>query len=304
MSKTLKASLMLGLAGVSYGLFLSLMKIANNHGFMREDLMVGQYMLAALILGTIMIVRHRQKLTAKQVLKLFLVGVFGFACSFCMYETVALTSTAFAVTMLFQYVWIGIVFDCILRRKFPSKLVIMATVLVILGTPFATGLLSDSNNITLESLLWGIGSAVSYAIMLMMSSRFETQLPSVTRTFYFSVAEMILAIVISPQFFTTVAVDPFVLVFVVPISLVSVVIPCLLIMKGSPMVPMGITTIMTGIELPSAIFFGAIFLGEIHNVSVIAGVLLICSGIIVANWDSIVELRLRKRAERLKARSE
>ena len=264
---------------------------------MREDLMAGQYLFATLVLGVIVFARYRQALKVKQVLKLFLVGVFGFACSFCMYETVAITSTAFAVTMLFQYVWLGILFDCIVSRKLPTRPIVIAMLLVVAGTPFATGIFESSSSVSVPGLLWGLGAAATYVGMLWTSARLETKLPSVTRTFNFSIAQTILAVIVSQKFFFTVVEDPNVLMYVIPISLVSVVIPCLLIMKGAPQVPMGITTIMTGLELPAVILLGSLFLGEMHSFSVICGVVLICAGIVAANWTAIVELRERSKAK-------
>ncbi len=300
MSKALKASILLGIAGCSYGMFLTIMQIANNFGYMRQDLMVGQYLFATVVLGVIVLVKHRQVLRLKQVLKLFLVGFFGFACSFCMYETVALANTSFAVTMLFQYVWLGILFDCLVTRKMPTRLIIIATILVVAGTPCAAGFFSSDHAFNLPGFLWGIGAAVTYVGMLWCSARLETQLPSITRTFYFSVAETILAFCITPTFFISAFNDPFVWVFAIPIGIFSVVIPCLLIMMSAPHVPMGITTIMTGMELPSTIIFGAIILGASHSVIEIFGVVLICIGIVVANWDGIVELRVRIKAAKAK----
>ena len=299
MSRALRASLLLGVAGCSYGMFLTIMQIANDFGYMRQDLMVGQYLFATVVVGVIVLIKHRNALRIKQVLKLFLVGVFGFTCSFCMYETVAATNTSFAVTMLFQYVWLGILFDCIITRKMPSKLIVIATVLVVAGTPCAAGFFNSESVFNLAGFLWGLGAAVTYVGMLWCSARLETQLPSITRTFYFSVAETILALCITPTFFIAAFNDPFVWVFAIPIGIFSVVIPCLLIMMSAPHVPMGITTIMTGMELPSTILFAAIILGTSHSAIEIFGVLLICVGIIVANWDSVLEFRNRLRQSKV-----
>ena len=292
MSKKLQASLMLGLAGCSYGLFLTLMKIANMNGYMRDDLMVGQYLSAAVILGILVVAKYRVKVRLVQVLRLGIVGVFGFACSFCMYEAVALTNTSLAVTMLFQYVWMGILIDCVVRKSLPSPRIIAATILVMLGTPFAAGVISGSGfAMPLAGFAWGMGAALTYAGMLVTSSRFETKLPSVVRTFYFSVTEFILAAIFSFGHVTSSLLDLGAWTFALPIGLVSVVIPCLLIMKGAPQVPMGITTIMTGLELPATIVFAQLILGKIHVPLEIAGVLVICLGILVANWDGIREFR-------------
>lgn len=295
MNKALKASLMLGVAGCSYGMYLTVIKLANIAGFFREDLMAGQYLLSAIVLGTLVLIKYRHvKLTIKQILKFMLIGFFAFACGLCMYENVRLTSTSFAVTMLFQYVWMGIAFDCIITRKLPSKNIVLATFLVILGTPFAAGFFSPDTVINVEGLLWGIGAAAFYAAMLWCSARFETQVPSIPRTFWVSIGQLIFASIAGAKFYTTAVTDPSVFIYVVPLALVAVIIPCLLIMKYSPMVPIGITNIMTGFELPSVILLGVIILGEPQTILTIGGILLICVGIVAANWDSVKEMRNMK----------
>lgn len=283
---------MLGIAGCAYGMYLIVIKMANNAGFMRPDLMAGQYLLAAIVLGVIVLFKYRHvRLTFKQIIKFMIVGFFAFACGVCMYENVALTSTAFAVTMLFQYVWIGILFDCLLTRTLPSKHIIIATILVVAGTPFAAGLFPSDAPVNIEGLLWGVGAAVFYAAMLWCSARFEPQVPSIPRTFWSAVGQTIFASIASTKFYVTAVTDPGVFVYVIPLALVAVIIPVLLIMKYSPVVPIGITNIMTGCELPAVVVFGILLLGEQHTVFSISGVLVICVGIVVANWDSVKALR-------------
>lgn len=291
MSKTLKASLVLGLAGTIYGLFLTILKIANNNGYMREDLMVGQYLFALVVFAIAVLIKRPERLKGKQRIKLMLIGAFGFGTNFCLYGAVAATNTSFAVTMLFQYVWLGILFDSLITRKLPTKPIAAAVVLVVLGTPLAAGVFDSENVINLPGLLWGSGAAIFYVGMLWTSARLETQVTSVVRTFYFSLTQTLLATLAAPQFFVTSFFDPGAWLFAIPLGLTTAVIPTFLIMRNAPKVPVGITTIMTGMELPSTIVLGIIVLGEAHSAISITGVLLICAGIITANWDGIAEAR-------------
>lgn len=293
MSKTLKASLVLGLAGTIYGLFLTILKIANNNGFMREDLMVGQYLFALIIFTIAVVIKRPEKLKGKQRLRLMLIGAFGFGTNFCLYEAVAATNTSFAVTMLFQYVWLGIVFDSLVTRKLPTKPIFAALFLVVVGTPLAAGFFDSNNAINLPGVLWGFGAAISYVGMLWTSARLETQVTSIVRTFYFALTQTLLATIAAPQFFVNSFFNPEAWMFAIPLGLTTAVIPTFLIMRNAPKVPVGITTIMTGMELPSTIVLGIIVLGESHSIVSITGVILICLGIVVANWDGIAEVRAR-----------
>lgn len=51
-------------------------------------------------------------------------------------------------------------------------------------------------------------------------------------------------------------------------------------------VPVGITAIMTGMELPATLVFGTLLVGETRSPLAILGAALICTGIVVANWEA------------------
>lgn len=295
MSKTLKASLVLGLAGCIYGVFMTVLAVANANGYMRVDLMACQYLFAAIVFTMAVLVKYRHmRLRGKQRLRLMLIGAFGFGTNFCLYETVAATNSSFAVTMLFQYVWMGIVLDCLVTRKLPSRYIVLAVVFVFVGTPLAAGVFDAESAINLPGVLWGMAAALSYTGMLWTSARLETEVPPIVRTFYFSITQTGLAIIAAPQAFIASVVDPGVWMYAIPLGLTTAVIPTFLIMRNSPKVPVGITTIMTGMELPSTIVLAAIFLHQAHTPLVIVGVVLICIGIVIANKDGIDEVRRKK----------
>jgi len=292
---TVRASILLGIAGCSYGLNLVVMRMANMAGYFREDLMVAQYLFAALLLGIVVLVRFRVRVRPAQFGRLCIVGFFGFACSFCIYESIRLTSTAVGVTMLFQYVWMGILFDALITRKMPQASILIAMLLVVAGTPLAAGLLDGSREVNAPGLFWGFLSGAAYAGMLWTSARLETGFPPVFRTFSFAIAELVLSIIVFPEFFAGAAFDPGAWSYAIPIALVAVVIPCLLVMKAAPQVPVGITTIMTGMELPATLVFGTLLVSETHSPLAILGAVLICAGIVVANWEGVSELLRRRR---------
>lgn len=296
MPKTLKASLLIGLAGALYGVMLTIIQVASNNGYHRVDLLACQFVFSALVFLVAIMVKHRSvRLKGRQRLRLMLIGLFGFGTNLCMYETVALTSSSFAVTMLFQYIWMGIVFDALVTRKAPPLYMIAAVALVVVGTPLASGILDTEHSINPAGVMWGLGAAVSYTGMLWTSARLETGVVPVVRTFYFSLTQASLAILIAPQTFIASFVDPGVWAYAIPLALTTAIIPTFLVIQNAPKVPVGITTIMTGMELPSTIVLSAIVLHQTHSVLVVVGVVLICVGIVVANKDGIDELRRRSR---------
>lgn len=294
-TQALRASIALGIAGCIYGAFLVITKVANNNGYMREDLMPGQYLFALAVFSILVLAKYRHvRLKGKQRFRLVIIGALGFGVNFCLYETVAVTSGSFAVTMLFQCIWMGIALDSLITRILPTKFMIIAGVLVILGMPLATGLLDEGSAVNVPGLLWGFGSAVCYAGMLWTSGHFETQVTPVIRTFYFALTQAVLSSLAAPSFFTGSVFDPVAWSYAIPLGLCTGVVPVLIIMRNSPKVPTGITTIMVGMEMPSTVILEMIFLRQEQTVLSIAGVVLICVGIVAANKDGITEFRKQR----------
>lgn len=298
MPRTLKASLMLGLAGCVYGIYLVLVNVASNNGYGRENLIVGQYLFATVIFGIWILAQYRSlHLKMVQRLKLMIIGAFGFGVNFCLFETVAATNSSFAVTMLFQCVWMGILFDCLVTRRLPPRYTITAGILVLIGMPLAAGFFDNDANVSTVGLLWGFGAALSYVGMIWTSARLETEVPPPVRTFYFALTQTILASLTAPSFFVTSFFDPGAWAYAIPLGLCTGVIPTLIIMKNAPLVPVGIATIMIAMELPSTLVLGMIFLQQSHSVENLFGALLICVGIVVANKKGIGELRRKLKHE-------
>lgn len=298
MPKTLRASLLIGLAGCIYGAFLTITNIASNAGYYREDLLAPQFLFALVVFGVLVLTRYRHvKLKGKQRLRLMLIGVFGFGVSSCLFETVAATNSSFAVTMLYQCVWLGIAFDSLITKKLPPRPTIIAGVLVIIGMPLATGLIGSDGTINLSGVLWGFGAALSYVGMIWTSAHFETEVAPAVRTFYYSVSQVILASITCPQFYVSSIADPGAWGFAVPLSLSTAIIPVMLLMKNAPDIPVGMTTIMLGLEIPSTFVLEILVLRQGRGFLSVIGALLICAGIVVANKKGIAELRAQRKTK-------
>ena len=300
--QTLKASLMLGLAGCVYGGYLTTLKIAANAGYTRDNLIVGQYLFALAVFGILVLFRYRGELVwGKHMLKILFIGVFGFGTNLCLYESVAAVNSSFSVTMLFQSIWIGIVFESLISRKLPPISRMIAAALVVLGMPLAAGFFAGGSSINPAGILWGFGAALSYVGMMWTSSHFGIKVHPVVRTFYFALAQVALASITSPQFYTSSILDPLAWQYAIPLGLFTGVIPMLLIMKYSPMVPIGVSTIMVGMELPSTIVLEIMILHQAHGLLNSIGVLMICLGIVVANQEGISEFLKQQKQEKSSA---
>ncbi|MDR1013986.1 MAG: DMT family transporter [Coriobacteriales bacterium] len=294
MSKTLKNALLVFAGGWCYGVMVPLVHVAHSMGYDTLQIMVAQYLVGALALGLAVALFSRRRVPLGQALRLAGVGAVAAGTSFGYYHALALLSSAAALTLLFQFVWMGVLLQAVLERKPPDRMTALSMVLVLGGTVFAAGLL-EWNESPLDPLgiFYGLLSAVCYTAFLHLSSRVATDLPTVNRTFFTSTGSLVASLCIAPAFISTAVPSGDFLWFTVPLALIGIVLPVFLIQKGSTEIPGSVTTIMASSELPSGIIMGALFVNDLVTLPEVLGVVVILGGIVLSQLD---ELRGRRAA--------
>jgi drug/metabolite transporter (DMT)-like permease len=295
MPKTFKYALMVFAGGWCYGVMVPLVRIAHSMGYNSAQIMVAQYLVGVVALGFTVLLFSRRRVPAKQMLKLAGVGVIAAGVSFGYYHALALLSSAAAVTLLFQFVWMGVVLQAILERRLPSPLTILSVVLVLSGTVLAAGILEwQTGPLNVLGVFYGLLSAVFYTVFLRLSGKVATDLPAVNRTFFTSTGSLIASLFLAPTFLagTTILWD-FAWI-TIPLALIGIVAPVFLIQKGAPQLPSSVTTIMASSELPSGILMGAAFAGDPISFLEILGILIILAGIVLSQLNP---MRRKRRTE-------
>lgn len=299
MPEKLKYSLIMFLAGSSYGFVVPFVRTAQNAGFNTGEIMVTQYLVATVALCLICLAFFRRKVARKDALKLMGVGVAAAAVSFFYYHSLERLSPATSLTLLFQFVWMGLVVEAVRTRTLPRKETILTVVLVVLGAVMATGILDEG--VVAESLdpigiVCGMLSAASYTAFLVLSSRTATALPAVNRAMFTTIGSLVIAFAIAPDYFSR----P--LLFIDPLiglgqGIVGICLPVLLIAISAPKLPASLTTVMASSELPSGVVCAAIFLGESVTLTVGIGVIIVLAGIVLSELESLrSHLRAKKRS--------
>jgi drug/metabolite transporter (DMT)-like permease len=293
MPKTLKYAFLVFLGGACYGVMVPLVRTAHALGFTVPQVMFAQYGVGTVALGLVALIFTRQKMPLKQVLQLLALGVPTAGISFCYYHALTLLSSAAALTLLFQFVWMGVLFDAIVQRKLPSKMTILAVLLVVGGTFFAAGIFEESGTrLNALGVVYGLASAVLYTAFLHLSSKIATDQPTTNRVFFTTVGSFVATICITPSIFTSLPVTLDFVWIALPLALIGIVAPIYLIQKAAPKIPVSITTIMASSELPSGIIFGVIFLSDSVSHLEVLGVIVILVGIVLSQMGA-VQRRIR-----------
>lgn len=277
------------LGGCCYGILSTLVKLAYSAGFSVNDVTGSQYFFGTIIVWIIVLFTRKERLTLKQILKLLLCGIPLAATGLFYYQSLKTLDASLTVICLFQFVWIGTLFECILNKKRPTKEELVSIVILIIGSALAANIFGlKGSNVQLQGIIWGLLSALTYAILIYVSAAVEKDTPPVLKTAFFSIGAVI---IILSLFRPTFLFEKSSLISIAPYGVIlgifGVALPQLLFSIGMPQVGPGLGTILPASELPVAIILSSVVLQE--NVTCVqwVGVFLILFGIVVGNIKNI-----------------
>lgn len=305
----LKGSFYVMLGAVSYGLLATIVKLCYSKDFSTTEVIVSQFVVGFLILIVLLFMgkNNQLKMSLKSKKMLMIYGTtMGFTSIFY-YLSVHYLNASVAVVMLMQSVWMGIVYEAIALRKFPNILKIFALIFIALGTLLATRIFEVYQEVDFSFVgyVFGILSAVSYMITLIGANRVAKEHSPVQRGLYMIVGGgvVVLLFALFAQFlpyYGTIELLPQSLIsakafelsifwtYGIPLALFGTVLPPILMNKGFPIVGVGLGSILSAMELPVAILFASIMLGELVYWEQWFGVLLILISITLIHWKEVV----------------
>lgn len=276
-------ALLVFVAGASYGFIVPVVKLATSLDLTVYGFLPSLY-LAAFAMSAIVCVIRRPGLPSRRgLLQLALLGVLTSSTSACYYNAVALLPSAVALTLLFQYVWVGVLIDCIVSRKLPDRGTVIAVVVVLVGTVFAAGLVEGSlDQLDPAGLAYGMGSAVFYALFLFFSGRVQPGSATMVRTMMVGVGGFAVTLVLNPAYFATSFLDGLAWPFAVLLAIIGVLLPVGLIGLAGPHLSVGTVNVMASSELPVGVLSAWALMGEVPSALTLAGVVLVLIGIVLA----------------------
>lgn len=184
------SSLMVLVGAISYGIPASIFKLATNSGVYSANLLVAQVCCAALILIILNLIQQRRKpfpLTYKGRGKLLISGLAMAATNSFYFASLQYVSVAVSAVLLMQSVWIAMLFGMIFKRMIPSRLQWLAVLLIMVGTIFATQILSSDISLSWIGVLLGFGSGVAYAGTIIVTNIVVKEADPIQRATYVSI---------------------------------------------------------------------------------------------------------------------
>lgn len=128
------------LGGCCYGILSTFVKLAYSAGFSTPEVTGVQYFFGAVLSWMFVIFVKKKNLTYKQVTKLLLSGIpFGLTGMFY-YQSLQTINASLAIVLLFQFVWIGTLYEWVLQKKKPTRGKLISIGILLIGSVLAANI--------------------------------------------------------------------------------------------------------------------------------------------------------------------
>jgi drug/metabolite transporter (DMT)-like permease len=280
------------LGACSFGVLSTFAKLAYDEGYIVNEVVGSQMLCGWLILQGLQLFTKRQKLNFKQYAQLMGAGSMMGLTGVFYYTSLQTIPASIAIVLLFQFTWIGVVIEAIIKRQRPTWDQVLSLVILFLGTLLAGGILFSASNEPLQfnlmGVIWGLLSALSYALFIIFSGRVASNVPSLQRSTIITTGGMITAFIIfPPTFIFDGTIFSSLSWYGLLMGILGPVIPTLLYTKGVPHIGGSLASILSAAELPVAVMMSSLVLAEHVSFFQWTGVVVILFGVALPELISL-----------------
>ncbi len=269
------------IAASSFGVVSTIIKLAMRSGFSVSEAVTSQFFIGFCIALCIFLVTNRSKFSFNGVKFLILAGILTGLTNIVYGHSLNFLPASLAVVLLFQFTWIGMLISCISKRQFPSRIESISLLVLVAGTIPAAGLMDvDLSQIPFQGWLWGLAAALCYSFFLFVNGKATASMTASNRLVWVSFsAFMITAVFQSPEIiWNGTLFNEGLWMYGLALGLFGMIIPVFLFTMAVPKVGLGMSSILSAIELPIAVMVSVILLSETVSPLQIAGIITIIIG--------------------------
>jgi drug/metabolite transporter (DMT)-like permease len=290
----LKGILLVTIGAASYGILTTLVSLAYNEGFTTMEVTLAQFAVGLPVMGLLVLFnRQARKQTTKKgsskyaVLKLMIGGTSLSLTSVFYYLSVQTIPVSIGVVLLMQSIWMGVVAESLLERKWPDANKCIAVVLVLAGTLLATNAIENYNQLDVRGVLWGLAAAVVYTVSIFVSTSIALHMHSQVRSFWNLVGATAIVLIMlwvqMPRTFNGAVFWK----WGIWLALSGTLLPPLLFNIGLPKTGMGLGSILIAIEIPVSVCMAWWLLHEEVSLLQWFGVILIIASVVLMNRNTL-----------------
>ncbi len=291
----LKGVFLVGFGAASYGMLATFVKLAyqdtSSQGlnYTPAEIILAQFIIGILvILGINAFQKNKKgaeviKATPMDIKKLMLVGTSTGLTSIFYYMAVKFIPVSIGIVLLMQTVWMGVVLEMFLEKKIPSKIKVIAVVIVLFGTGLATNLFSSSLDLDWRGVVLGLCAAASFTTTMFAANKVALTISAAQRSLYMLLGGIVVVLIFA--FITQKTPFNFDIFYKwgLLIALFGTVIPPLLLNAGFPLTGIGLGSIVSALELPVSVMMAFFILNETVVMTQWLGITLIIMAIVLMN---------------------
>lgn len=257
--------LMVVIGASCYGTLSTIIKLAIIDGFSAAEAVTSQYFIGFLLALIIFIIVRRKIPKFSGGMTLILAGLFTALTGTVYAKSVVYMPASLAVVMLFQFTWVGILIDCVVKRRLPRRIEVISLIFLLGGTIFAAGVIgADISNIPWQGWAWGMAAAVSFAFFLFINQRQIVGMDTETRLLFTSFFGLIIIFFLqAPEIiWNGTLFSSGLWKYGLILGSLGIVIPIYLFSVGVPKVGTAAASILSAAELPVAVGISILLLSE------------------------------------------
>lgn len=282
LSPRLRGTLEISIASMGFGFLGIFGKWAFQSGLSVGELLSYRFTLAALLIWIFLLLFKPDwiRLTKKQTLIASLLGIFGYAFFSTLYfEAIEGLSVTLAALLLYTYpFWINI-FSHLFTRDKISKREVLCLVSASLGlTLLLWGHIEIKNA---WAILAGLGSAISYAIYVLLSGRLQKNVRPISSSLYvITFGAIALSLFHRPDFSSAQELTAFQASTVLGIALICTILPLTLELAALQKLKSTEVALLMMIEPVTAAMMGALIFHESLSLRQLFGALVIVASLV------------------------
>lgn len=251
-----KAALQVFAGGACYGAMATTYKLAYAAGFTSAQVVASQAWFGCLFFALATLAGHAlghrwQRVGWKLALKLMGLGALTCLTSILYCYAMSVLPAPVALTLLFQFTWLGLVWQTVMTRRPPRVLQVVSALVIVFGTVFASGVYKTGiTGYDPVALLCALGAAVSCSLFVTLSGKVEAPCSSEQRGVIVCAGSVVMSLTVCPDYVVSGVLAQGILPFAVIAGFFGMLCPVLLFGMGSPHLPAGLSTVMAAAEPP------------------------------------------------------
>lgn len=276
--------LMVIIGASCYGTLSSIVKLAILDGFTASEAITSQYYIGFLLALILFIIIRHKKPVFSGGKTLLLAGLFTAFTGTVYGKAISYMPASLAVVMLFQFTWVGMLIDCVAKKRFPKRIEIISLLLLFSGTIFAAGVIGvDLSGIPWQGWGFGMLAAISFALFLFINQQQIVGMDTETRLLFTSLfAAIAISFLQSPEIlWNGTLFNDGLLKYALILGALGIVAPIYLFSIGIPKVGAAAASILGAAELPVAVIISMILLHEKVTLIQFVGIAIILLGIML-----------------------